>query len=36
MPDEEHLPLVPGHAMAAVGDRPDLDDDAVADCHPPG
>ncbi len=35
MPDEEHLPLVPGDAVAPVGDRPDLDDDPVPDRHPP-
>ena len=36
MPDEEHLPLVPGHAVPTVGNRPDLDDDPVPDSHSPG
>ena len=31
MPHEEHLPLVPGHAMPAMRDRADLDLDPVTD-----
>jgi hypothetical protein len=31
MSDEDHALLVPGHAVAAVGDRPDLDLEPLAD-----
>jgi hypothetical protein len=36
MPDEEHLTLVAGDAVPAVGDCPDLDDDPVPHRHAPG
>ena len=34
--DEEHLPLVPGNAVATVGHRTDLDDELVPDSHSTG